>query len=85
MIQWIGKDDKVDYRVELFDRRGTHVKTLEILELKNIQGRLSPVKTRMSTLAAGTNTTIDVEILKYDDPIPEQVFTTAFLDRGRVQ
>jgi outer membrane lipoprotein-sorting protein len=85
MVQWIGKDDKVNYRVELFDKRGTHVKTLEILELKNIQGRLSPVKTRMSTLASGTNTTIDVEILKYDDPIPEQVFTTAFLERGRVQ
>ncbi|MDR0585640.1 MAG: outer membrane lipoprotein-sorting protein [Treponema sp.] len=85
MIQWIGKDDKVNYKVELFDKRGNHVKTLEILELKNIQGRLSPVKTRMTTLAAGTNTTIDVEILKYDDPIPEQVFTTAFLERGRVQ
>jgi outer membrane lipoprotein-sorting protein len=85
MIQWIGKDDKVDYKVELFDKRGTHVKTLEILELKNVQGRLSPVRTRMSTLAAGTNTVITVEILKYDDPIPEQVFSTAFLERGRVQ
>jgi outer membrane lipoprotein-sorting protein len=85
MIQWIGKDDKVDYRIDLFDKRGVHVKTLEILELKNIQGRLSPVKTRMTTLAAGTNTTINVEILKYDDPVPEQVFTTAFLERGRVQ
>jgi outer membrane lipoprotein-sorting protein len=85
MVQWIGKDDKVDYRVELFDKRGVHIKTLEILELKNIQGRLSPVRTRMTTLAAGTNTTINVEILKYDDPVPEQVFTTAFLERGRVQ
>jgi outer membrane lipoprotein-sorting protein len=85
MLRWIGKDDKVNYKVELFDKRGTHVKTLEILELKNVQGRLSPVKTRMTTLAAGTSTTINVEILKYDDPVPEQVFTTAFLERGRVQ
>jgi outer membrane lipoprotein-sorting protein len=85
MVQWIGKDDKVDYKIELFDKKGVHVKTLEILELKNVQGRLSPVKTRMSTLAAGTNTTINVEILKYDDPVPEQVFTTSFLERGKVQ
>ncbi|MDR2143072.1 MAG: outer membrane lipoprotein-sorting protein [Treponema sp.] len=85
MVQWIGKDDKVDYKVELFDKKGIHVKTLDILELKNVQGRLSPVKTRMTTLAAGTSTTINVEILKYDDPIPEQVFTTSFLERGRVQ
>lgn len=85
MVHWIGKDDKVEYRVDLFDKRGTHVKTLETLELKNTQGRLSPVRTRMTTLAAGTNTVINVEILKYDDPVPEQVFTTAFLERGRVQ
>jgi outer membrane lipoprotein-sorting protein len=85
MVQWIGKDDRVNYKVELFDKRGTHVKTLEIIELRNVQGRLSPVKTRMATITAGTNTVITVEILKYDDPVPEQVFTTAFLERGKVQ
>jgi len=85
MVQWIGKDDKVMYKVELYDKKGAHVKTLEILELKNVQGRLSPVKSRMSTIAAGTNTTISVDILKYDDPIPEQVFTPAFLETGRAK
>jgi outer membrane lipoprotein-sorting protein len=85
MVQWIGKDDKVMYKVELYDKKGAHVKTLEILELKNVQGRLSPVKSRMSTIAAGTNTTISVDILKYDDLIPEQVFTPAFLETGRAK
>ncbi|MDR0402894.1 MAG: outer membrane lipoprotein-sorting protein [Treponema sp.] len=85
MVQWIGKNDQVNYRIDLFDKRGVHVKTLETLELKDIQGRLSPVRTRMTTLASGTNTTINVEILKYDDPIPEQVFTTSFLEKGRAR
>jgi hypothetical protein len=37
----------------------------------------------MSTTAAGTSTTIFMELIRYDDPIPEGVFTTAFLETGR--
>jgi hypothetical protein len=83
MISWIEKETRVCSKMELYDRRNALVKTLEILELKDVQGQLSPWVTRMSTLAAGTSTTITVEILKYDDAIPERVFTTAFLETGR--
>jgi hypothetical protein len=41
------------------------------------------MKTIMTTVAAGTSTAINVEILKYDDPIPESVFTPNFLETGR--
>ncbi|MDR1029695.1 MAG: outer membrane lipoprotein-sorting protein [Treponema sp.] len=83
MAQWIDKNTKVNYKIELYDRRGTLVKVFETLELKEVQGRLSPMVTKMSTLAAGTSTTIYADILKYDDPIPEGVFTTKFLETGR--
>jgi outer membrane lipoprotein-sorting protein len=85
MIQYIDKATKVTHKVELYDRRGTLHKQLEILELRNVQGRLSPTVTRMSTLTEGTSTTIRVEILKYDDPIPEGVFTPVFLETGRAR
>jgi hypothetical protein len=39
----------------------------------------------MTTLAAGTSTTLFMDIIKYDDPIPEAVFTTAYLETGRVR
>ena len=84
MVQWIDKASKVTHKIELYDKKGVHIKTLEILELKDIQGRLSAVKTRMSTIGGG-NTTINVEILKYDDPIPESVFSTTYLETGRVR
>ena len=84
MIQWIDKTSKVIHKIELYDKKGTHVKTLEILELKDIDGRLSPVKTRMTTIGAG-NTTINVEILKYDESIPESVFSTAYLETGKAR
>jgi outer membrane lipoprotein-sorting protein len=83
MLQWIGKQDRVSYRIELFDKRGVHVKTMEILELKNVQGRLSPVKSRMTTVSTGTNTVINVERLEYDSNVPDSVFTTSFLETGK--
>jgi outer membrane lipoprotein-sorting protein len=83
MILWIDKENYVNHKVELYDRRGTQVKLLEILELREIQGKLSPMVTRMTTLAAGTSTTIHNEILRYDAPIPESVFTSAYLETGR--
>jgi hypothetical protein len=85
MVQWIGKADRVGYKIELYDKKGVHVKTLEILELKDVQGRLSPVKTRMSTLGTGTSTTIAVEILRYDQAVPESVFTTGYLETGKAR
>ncbi|MDR1108751.1 MAG: outer membrane lipoprotein-sorting protein [Spirochaetaceae bacterium] len=85
MVQWIDQSSLIAYKIALYDRRGTLVKELEILDAKEIQGRLSPMVTRMTTIAAGTSTTITVDILKYDDPIPEGVFTTAYLETGRAR
>jgi hypothetical protein len=83
MVQWIDRDNGVNYKVELYDRRGTHVKTLEILELKEVQGRLSPMVTKMSSLLEGTSTTVTVDRLEYDGNIPESVFTPRYLETGR--
>jgi outer membrane lipoprotein-sorting protein len=83
MVQWIDKDNSVIHKIDLYDRRGNPVKVLEILDLKEVQGRLSPMETRMTTLGAGTRTSLIAEILKYNDPIPEGVFTTRFLETGR--
>ena len=83
MLQWIDKGSFVTYKIELYDRRGNQVKTLEILELKEVQGRLAAMVTKMTTLAAGTSTSLNVLDLRYDAPIPEGVFTTNYLETGR--
>jgi outer membrane lipoprotein-sorting protein len=84
-VQWIDRDTKIPWKVELYDRRGTVVKLMEILEVKDVQGRLTPSITKMSTLAEGSSTTITMDIIKYDDPIPEGVFTTTYLETGRAR
>jgi len=83
MVQWIDKATMVTMKVELYNRSGTLVKLLEILKLQEIQGRLSIMSTKMTTVAENTSTTLNVEMLKYNDPIPETVFTTNFLKTGR--
>jgi outer membrane lipoprotein-sorting protein len=83
MIQWIDKNTKVCHKIELYDKRNALVKTLEILKLEDKDGRLSPVQTRMTTHAAGTFTQINVDLIRYNAPIPEGFFTQEYLATGR--
>jgi outer membrane lipoprotein-sorting protein len=85
MIQWIAKDTRIIMKIELYDKKNTLVKVAEMSGLKEVQGRLTTTVTKMTTLAAGTSTTIFMDIIKYDDPIPDSVFTTAYLETGRTR
>ena len=83
MIQWIDKGNFTVHKIELYDKRGNQVKLLEIPEYKEVQGRLAPMLTKMTSLSAGSSTSLIVNILKYDDNIPEGVFTVNYLETGR--
>lgn len=85
MISWIEKGTKVARKIELYDKKGILIKLLEVQKVQDVQGRLTPMITRMSTINEKTSTTIMVDIIKYDDKIPEGVFTTDFLSTGRVK
>jgi outer membrane lipoprotein-sorting protein len=85
MVQWIDTDTRINHKLELYDKRNTLVKIVEILDIRDVQGRLTPMLTKMTTLAAGTSTSLYADILKYDDPVPEGVFTTNYLETGRTR
>ncbi|GHV70912.1 outer membrane lipoprotein-sorting protein [Spirochaetia bacterium] len=85
MIQYIDKNNFVAWKIELYNKRNVHVKTMETVELKDVQGRLTAMVIRMSSLQAGTFTTVNTEVIKYDDPVPEGVFTARYLETGRPQ
>jgi hypothetical protein len=50
-----------------------------------VQGRQTVTVTKITTHAEGSSTTIHIDIIKYDDPIPESVFTTAYLETGKAR
>jgi hypothetical protein len=85
MIQWVIKDSKIISKIELYDKRNALVKTVEMSGIKDVQGRPTVTITKITTHAAGTSTTINMDIVKYDDNIPEGVFTTQYLETGRVR
>jgi outer membrane lipoprotein-sorting protein len=85
MLLWIDKNNNVIYQVEMYDKRDRLLKLMESGALKDIQGRLTPTMTTVRTVTAGTSTTIYMDIIKYDVPIHEAVFTTAYLETGRVR
>jgi hypothetical protein len=82
---WIDKNNFRIYKAEMYNRRGEAIKLMEMSDFRDIQGRVTPMQTKISTVGAGTSTTIFIEIAKYDDPIPESVFTTAYLETGRAR
>ena len=84
-VTWVDKESYLIYKAEMYNRRNEVVKIMEMSNFKDVQGRLSPLQTKISTVSAGTSTTIFMEIMKYDDPIPEGVFTTAYLETGRAR
>lgn len=83
MVGWIEKSTSISLKMELYDKKGVLVKVMEIQDTKDVQGKLTPVVTKMSTVQAKTSTTIYVDIIKYNDPIPASVFTERFLLTGR--
>jgi outer membrane lipoprotein-sorting protein len=82
---WIDKASFLIYKSEMYNRRDVLVKVMEMSDFKDVQGRLTPMQTKISTVTAGSSTTIYMEIIKYDDQIPEAVFTTAYLETGRIR
>jgi hypothetical protein len=84
-ISWIDKTNYRVYKSELYNKRGSLLKMMEMSGYTTVQGRDTPAQTKVSTVAAGTSTTIYMDIIKYDDPIPEGVFTTAYIETGRVR
>ncbi|MDR2192989.1 MAG: outer membrane lipoprotein-sorting protein [Treponema sp.] len=84
-IVWVDKNSFLIYKSEMYDRRDRKVKVMEMSNFKDVQGRLTPTQTKIATVAAGTSTTIYLDIVRYDDPIPESVFTTAYLETGKTR
>ena len=82
-ISWIDKNTYVTHKAEMYNRRNEMIKLMEMSDYRDIQGRITPMQTKISTVGAGTFTTIFIEIARYDAPIPEGVFTTAYLETGR--
>jgi hypothetical protein len=84
-VAWVDKESSRIYQIEHYDKKGTVVKLLEKSGYEDVQGRDTARAVKISTVAAGTATTIFMDRIEYDMNIPEGVFTTAYLETGRAK
>jgi hypothetical protein len=83
MISWIDKSNKVCKKMEMYEKTGKLKKVMEVQKLEDQQGFLTPMLTKLSTVDAGTSTTITVQKIQYNSNIPEGAFTTRYLETGK--
>lgn len=84
-ISWIIPDKWVFVKVEFYDKSGKLQKILTTSDIREIDGIWTPMVLFMDNLSKTHQTKIEVNEVKYNGPMQEQIFTQTTLKRGRVQ
>jgi len=84
-ISWIIPDKWVFVKVEFYDKSGKLQKILTTSDIREIDGIWTPMVLFMDNLSKTHQTKIEVQEVKYNGPMQEQIFTQTTLKRGRVQ
>ncbi|MFA4988975.1 MAG: outer membrane lipoprotein-sorting protein [Candidatus Omnitrophota bacterium] len=75
----IDKKDFIPLKAEYYNKEGRPYRTVEALEVKNIQGYPTIVKMAASDLDSGSSTTADFSDVSYGVGLNENIFTERYL------
>ena len=78
---YIRKDNFIPFKAEYYDKQGKLYRTIEALEIKDIQGYPTVVKSEAKDLTTGSNTVIEFSDIKYDIGLEDNIFTERYLRR----
>lgn len=78
---WIDKKTFMPVKAEYFDKQGEQYRLVEALEIKDIQGYPTVVKSRVQDLAGGGQTVSEFSQIKYNIGLKEDIFTERYLRR----
>ena len=76
---WIHKATFLPVKGEYYDAAGSKFREMQALEVKEIQGFTTVVKSQMSDLRTGSTTTISYNKVEYNVGITEDLFTERYL------
>ncbi|HIJ78637.1 MAG: outer membrane lipoprotein-sorting protein [Desulfobulbaceae bacterium] len=79
---WIDQATFMPTKAEYLDKEGRKYRVVEALEIKEIQGHPTVVKSRVQDLAAGSETVSVFEDVSYDLGLKEEIFTERYLRRA---
>jgi hypothetical protein len=78
---FVHKASFIPVKVE-FEKGGTVYRTVEALEVKEIQGFQTVVKSKMTDTNIGGSTLLEYDVVEYDIGLPEDLFTERYLRRA---
>jgi len=79
---WIRKDNFMPVKAEYIDQQGKVYRKVEALEIKDIQGIPTVVKSRVSDLTSGGNTLSEFSEIRYNIGLDDSIFTERYLRRA---
>ncbi|MCK5706441.1 MAG: outer membrane lipoprotein-sorting protein [Candidatus Aureabacteria bacterium] len=78
---YIRKDNFMPYKAEYFNKKNKLYRTIEALEIKDINGFPTVLKSKATDIEKGSNTIIEFSEVEYDLGFEENIFTERFLRR----
>jgi outer membrane lipoprotein-sorting protein len=78
---WIDKNTFLPMKAEYLNKEGTKYRVVEALEVKDIQGIPTVIKSRVQDLDSGGNTVTEFTNVKYDIGLADKIFTERYLRR----
>jgi outer membrane lipoprotein-sorting protein len=80
-LTWVDKKNFLPMKAELYDKNGKHYKTIEALEVKQVQNFPTITRMKATDLNSGGNTVSETSNIEYNADIQEDVFSERFLRR----
>jgi len=77
----IAKDNFMPKKAEYFNSQGKLYRIVEALEIKDVEGHPTVVKSKASDLEAGSYTVIEFSDIDYDIGLEDKIFTERYLRR----
>jgi len=78
---WIDKKSFMPVKAEYFDKNGAKYRVVEALEIKEIQGFPTVVRSRVQDLASGGETVMEFRNIRYNLGLSDKIFTERYLRR----
>lgn len=84
-IVWFSKNSYVTYKAELYDRQDKLQRTLTCSNIRQIDGYWTTGKMVMENVQTGHSTTLEMTNISYDQPLADNLFTVAALEKGTIK
>ena len=78
---WIDKKNYLPLKAEYLDKEGRKYRVVEALEVKDVQGFPTVVKSRVQDLISGGRTVSEFKKIKYNIGLKDKIFTERYLHR----